>query len=298
MDADRVFSSGSGHRSEDGGAGLPAPLDGEIILPNAGSRRQAGTPPPADEPVRPSSFTPGSVLIGMIAVALLGVGAAGGYFAWERMREPDPTATALSQMQQDLGTLKSGVATLKTSADIARQDETIRGLKKSVDVLKAELDAARAANAASLAQIGTKLDKADRDPTGKLADIATRLDKLDQNPGPKLNDIAARLDRIERQVSSPQATGSIAPAPRPQVTAQPAAVSAEKPSPPKPAALGNWIVRDVYDGIALVEGRSGGIREVTPGEVLPGAGEVRSIERRGRAWIVVTSRGIIDDSTW
>ena len=72
---------------------------------------------------------------------------------------------------------------------------------------------------------------------------------------------------------------------------------AAKPSV-RPAVLDNWIVRDVYSGIALVEGRSGSVREVVPGEVLPGAGEVRAIERHGRGWIVVTSRGIIDTETW
>ena len=53
------------------------------------------------------------------------------------------------------------------------------------------------------------------------------------------------------------------------------------------------MVRDVYRGIALVEGPQGAV-EVMPGDTLPGAGTVRAIERRGDGWVVVTSRGYVD----
>ena len=53
-----------------------------------------------------------------------------------------------------------------------------------------------------------------------------------------------------------------------------------------------WVLRDVYDGIALVEGR-GGYREVAVGEAIPGVGKVEAIERHGRRWVVVTSQGVI-----
>lgn len=62
---------------------------------------------------------------------------------------------------------------------------------------------------------------------------------------------------------------------------------------PQPRLLTNWVVRDVYDGIALVEGPEGAL-EVMPGDTIPGAGTVRSIERRGGGWIVLTSRGLVD----
>ena len=198
---------------------------------------------------------------------------------------PDPTALALSRLQQDVVALRSGVDYLRPLADPTRQDETVRQLRKSVDTLKAELDAQRNASAAALTQLSAKLDRPDRDPS------------------PKLGEITARLDRIEKQVSSPAATGTVAaPAKSAAVTVIPQSIAtpvatAEK-TLPKPSTLDTYVVRDVYDGLALVEGRSGGVREVAPGEYLPGAGEVRSIEKRGRAWVVVTSRGIIDTATW
>jgi hypothetical protein len=45
----------------------------------------------------------------------------------------------------------------------------------------------------------------------------------------------------------------------------------------------------------LVESPRGSI-EVAPGEIIPGAGAVKSIERRGAGWIVITSRGLVDSA--
>jgi hypothetical protein len=56
------------------------------------------------------------------------------------------------------------------------------------------------------------------------------------------------------------------------------------------------VLRDVYDGVALVEGRDG-YQEVAVGQMLPGAGRVEAIERRGDRWVVVTSLGLIA-SAW
>jgi hypothetical protein len=57
--------------------------------------------------------------------------------------------------------------------------------------------------------------------------------------------------------------------------------------------LDGWLVRGVHDGVAWVEGRNGVIHEVGLGQNIPGAGRVEAIQRRGRDWIVVTSRGVI-----
>jgi hypothetical protein len=54
-----------------------------------------------------------------------------------------------------------------------------------------------------------------------------------------------------------------------------------------------WILREVYDGAALVEARNGRLHEVVPGQNLPSVGRIEGIERRGKAWVVVTSKGFI-----
>ena len=292
----------------------------------------------------------------------------------------DTTMDVLYRVQGEVRSLKASLESMRAAADDTRQAETIRGLKKGVDVLKQDLEGVKAASAGAVGQLGAKLDKLDRDPGPKLNEIAARLDKLDHDPSPKLAEISARLDRmehepdaktaqvtsqltarldrVERQVASSESTGAIPPQPAaaaaspkaplppqraaqpspaaPFVTAAPATAvpptrpetakadtpkpEAAKPdpakpevvakvepapqprpqdAPPKPATVDGWLLRDVYGGVALVEGRTSGLREVAPGEYVPGVGEIRSIERRGRGWVVVTSRGIIQaDNRW
>jgi hypothetical protein len=53
-----------------------------------------------------------------------------------------------------------------------------------------------------------------------------------------------------------------------------------------------YVVRRVFDGVALVEGRRG-IIEVEPGMSLPGAGRVEEIRRQDGRWVVVTNKGLI-----
>ena len=46
------------------------------------------------------------------------------------------------------------------------------------------------------------------------------------------------------------------------------------------------------NGSALVENRQG-VRQIAPGDSLPGAGKVERFEKRGREWVVVTDQGLI-----
>ncbi len=272
---------------------------------------------------------------------------------------PDPTLDMLTRVQGEVRSLKASLDGLRATAENGRQEETIRGLKRSVDLLKEDLEGVKTASTAAVGQLGAKLDRLDRDPGPKLNEIAARLDRLDRDPGTtRVAELTARLDRIERQVSSADATGSLPPqaaataaatpkapippqravqsapsAPTPVAAvpparsdatakAEPGRVDPVKPEPakvelakaapvprpepaprveaaPRPATVEGWMLRDVYGGVALLEGRSGGLREVAPGEYVPGVGEIRSIERRGRGWVVVTSRGIIQaDNRW
>jgi glycine/D-amino acid oxidase-like deaminating enzyme len=52
------------------------------------------------------------------------------------------------------------------------------------------------------------------------------------------------------------------------------------------------VLREVYDGAALIEGNRR-LYEVMPGGVIPGVGRVEAIERRGRSWVVLTDKGTI-----
>jgi hypothetical protein len=66
-------------------------------------------------------------------------------------------------------------------------------------------------------------------------------------------------------------------------------------NPHAAAPLKGYVVRDVFDGMALVESPYG-LTLVKPGAVLLGAGQVTGMEMRAGKWVVLTSQGIIGTS--
>ncbi|MET7243121.1 hypothetical protein ABZT49_07110 [Methylobacterium sp. EM32] len=181
-------------------------------------------------------------------------------------------------------------------------------------------DKGRAEAGARLGQISERLERLQRqdgDLAGKVAAVAERLTALaerqehaDREQAVRLN---ALIDKLEkRQGAAPVAAAPLAPNPAP-IAAAPAAapkhVAAAEPAltgslPDKttatarPGTIEGWVLRDVYDGMAMIENRNRRLVEVGPGDTLPGAGRVEAIERRGRSWVVVTSKGVITPQAW
>jgi hypothetical protein len=60
----------------------------------------------------------------------------------------------------------------------------------------------------------------------------------------------------------------------------------------KPTTVEGWMLRDVSDGVAVLEGPQGTWR-VRSGETVPELGRVNSIVRWGNRWIVATSKGLV-----
>ena len=56
--------------------------------------------------------------------------------------------------------------------------------------------------------------------------------------------------------------------------------------------LEGWVLRDVANGAALIEGRRG-MFEVYAGDPIPGLGRVDAIRRQDGRWVVVTGKGLI-----
>ena len=72
----------------------------------------------------------------------------------------------------------------------------------------------------------------------------------------------------------------------------PEAPPTEAPPAAREKALPGFFVRGIYGGKAMVQTADGFVM-VEPGKVIPGAGEVSRIERRGQEWVVVTTHGVI-----
>jgi hypothetical protein len=129
-----------------------------------------------------------------------------------------------------------------------------------------------------------KLEKAQAEPMAKIAKLSESVDKLRATPPAAPTQAAAAVPARET-------TGSIAP------TQVATAAAAPAPAAPKteigrlPTVEG-WVLRDVSNGGALVEGRNG-LYEVYAGDPIPGVGRVDAIRRQDGRWVVVTSKGLI-----
>jgi hypothetical protein len=167
--------------------------------------------------------------------------------------------------------------------------EALGRLDRELTQLKAGIDAS--AKTAEVAKITERLDRADK----AQAEAGTRLGRASEG-----------LDRLERRLGtpmgSPDITGSIAD---PRSTAPGPGISGDGRRAPPPGAAGTvgaataalpilegLVVRDVYHGAALIQGRAG-ILQVMPGEVLPGLGRIEAVQRHDGRWEVVTTRGVI-----
>lgn len=154
-------------------------------------------------------------------------------------------------------------------AAVARIDSDIVALKASVD--HTSKMAANQFNKTS--DRLDRVEKAQAEPAAKLAKLSEAVDKLRAAPAP-----AAVAAAPARDV-----TGSVS---------HPAAAVAAKPEVGRLPEVKGWVLRDVEDGGALIEGRQG-MYEVYAGDPIPGLGRVDAIRKQDGRWVVVTSKGLI-----
>jgi hypothetical protein len=109
------------------------------------------------------------------------------------------------------------------------------------------------------------------------------------NSGPTISStITAAVARV-----SSESTGTVSPASQPTTASLPAALGPLAPAPEtKPTTIPGWIVTDVREGIAVLDGPHGP-QMARRGDTIPGLGRVDSIVRWGNRWIVATSNGLI-----
>jgi hypothetical protein len=97
----------------------------------------------------------------------------------------------------------------------------------------------------------------------------------------------------ETAPTTAQKTTAMQPAVMPQKTQEKNGRNRLRPVPEtRPTTIEGWTVRNVSGAAAVLQGPNG-IRRVSVGETVPGAGRIDSIVRWGNRWIVATSRGLI-----
>lgn len=227
--------------------------------------------------------------------------------------EAPPSAMASAELHADTQKMAADISALRLSleavrssmhADTQRQDKAIDQLKvlaANLESLKTGLSATKTETSAALTQLSGKIDHLQHaEAITKLQQVSDRLDKLE-------HETADQLVTASVPASAAKSAAVAVPPVRPQMakaepadlakTGEPAKpadsakkTAAQDDAAKKPPVLPDWVVREVDNGVAIVESRRGQMA-VEMGATIPGAGVVKSIERHGGAWTVTTSKG-------
>ncbi len=226
---------------------------------------------------RRASATAAVVALAAVVGAISGALATAGvmHFSPQQAAAPTPVANT-SALEASVARIDADVVALKAGLDHTSKT-AVGQFNKTSDRLD-------------------KLEKAQAEPMAKLAKLSDAVDKLR----------SAQATAPVQAAAAKETTGSIAPAqvaaatpaPTPAPVAAPAQAAVPVPIPaPKPEVgrlptVEGWRLRDVANGGALIEGRSG-LYEVYAGDPVPGLGRIDAIRRQDGRWVVVTSKGLI-----
>jgi hypothetical protein len=159
-------------------------------------------------------------------------------------------------------------------------EATIKRLESEVATLKTSIDRSAKGDAGQFAKVNDRLDKVEKahsESTAKLTRLNETLDRQHVAVAPVASPTT----------SATNVTGSI-----PTAAAAPVPLPAPKPATARLPAVDGWVLRDVANGGAVIEGR-GGLYEVYAGDPVPGLGRVDAIRKQDGRWVVVTSKGLV-----
>ncbi|MGY4476821.1 hypothetical protein ACVILL_004235 [Bradyrhizobium sp. USDA 3364] len=227
--------------------------------------------PGAEQAAKPAGKPAGSRRIGAMAAVIAlatAAGAVGGALATAGLGHlaTPAVASATDAAAKD--------ATAKDAADaaFARIESEIAALKTSVE----------------------QTAKAGQTQFSKASDRIEKVEKAQAEPMAKLNKLSETVEKLR---AAPQTTVAAATPAREVTGSVTPATAAAAPAAPRPEVgrlpvVDGWALRDVGNGGALIEGRSG-IYEVYAGDPVPGLGRVDAIRKQDGRWVVVTSKGLI-----
>jgi hypothetical protein len=182
-------------------------------------------------------------------------------------------AIAGGAMAGSLGTLWITRTDQSEQQALARSETN--QLKSAIERLNSDLAAVRSGVESSGRGTGTQF--------ARLTERMDKLERAQSEPAAKIAKINETLDRLDRRTRD-----------LPDLSPVPERIAAPVPIKeiPRISVVPGWVVRSVYDGAALIQGRIGLI-EVEVGDPLPGGGRVEAIRRQDGRWVVVTSKGLI-----
>ena len=242
---------------------------GKVLIMSAGDHGWEGKGAGAEVESEPGSGMFGkrrlSALAAVVALAAL-AGALGGALATVGLTHfagGDSTASGNLMLEASVARIDADILTLKASVE-----HTSKMGMSQFNKTSDRLD---------------KVEKAQAEPAAKLAKLSEAVDRLRAAPP------AAPVPVAAAPVAAKEVTGSITP---PATAAAPVPLPAPKPEVARLPTVEGWVLRDVDNGYALIEGRRG-MFEVYAGDPIPGLGRVDAIRKQDGRWVVVTSKGLI-----
>ena len=231
----------------------------------------------------------------------------------------DDVEAATRQIQaQDFAGMKTSLATMQANVEASRAQTHMAIIEFSARVDKLDRETAARLAAAGRPAV-ERFDRMDREISARLGEVgkaaaqtSQRVEKLEQRPAaPLTTGVSLSLPSLAQPAPVmlapvPAATPAPQPVAPPLPPLPPMAIPGETtqvaPTPPRSARasripVNGYVLRDVRDGVAVLEGHTG-LRQVTMGDAIPGAGTVRAIQKRGSEWVVVTSIGVIDGKAY
>jgi hypothetical protein len=233
-------------------------MPGNITIMSAGDR--AGSAPGAEQGSGMFGKRRLAALAAVVALAAI-AGALGGALATAGVGHflgDGATTSANSALETSVARIDADILTLMANLENVSKTSTAQ-FNKTSDRLD-------------------KVEKAQAEPAAKLAKLSEAVDKPHAAP-------VAAAAAAATPAAAKDVTGSIA-APATTPAAAPKAEVARLPT------VEGWVLRDVSNGAALIEGRRG-MYEVYAGDPIPGLGRVDAIRRQDGHWVVVTGKGLI-----
>ena len=169
------------------------------------------------------------------------------------------------------------------STDRSALEASVARIDADIVALKASVEHTSKLAVSQYNKTGDRLDKIEKaqvEPAAKLAKLSEAVDRL------RATAPAAPVPVAAAPIAAKEVTGSIAPA------ASAASAAAPKVEVARLPTVEDWVLRDVANGGALIEGRRG-IFEVYAGDPVPGLGRVDAIRKQDGRWVVVTSKGLV-----
>ena len=242
----------------------PPRIPGKLLVMSPGARAWAGDEASVEPEAASAEASSGkrrtSAMAAVVALATV-AGAMGG-------------ALATAGFGHFLGNGATS-SNLLLEASVARIDADILALKAGVELTSK-------AGVSQFNKTSDRLDKVEKaqaEPAAKLARLSEAVEKLRAAPAPAVTAASAASRDITGTVTPPATAAAVPlPAPKPEVARLP--------------TVEGWVLRDVENGSALIEGRQG-VFEVYAGDPVPGLGRVDAIRKQDGKWVVVTSKGLI-----